>query len=380
MDYLYMKKKRIIVISSLSRSLVNFRLDLLKNLINQGYDVIALAPDQNETVIDTLNSIGVSFRTFSLERTGFSFISDMKTVRSLRKLYLELQPTYIFAYTAKPVIYGNLAKLGLNIPSLSWITGLGFYGLDSNGLKDKVAKSIMTLLYKVAFKRNDIILFQNIDDVDFFKKKKILKKQRYRVTPGSGINLDTYSYSEPTTDIVKFIFVGRLIKSKGIRLFIEAAKILKTRYDKVEFIVAGGLDLENPDAIQKEEIELLKEKNTIRYLGYVDNVIDLVKKSSVFVLPSTYREGVPRSILEALSTGRPIITTDNVGCRETVVKDYNGVLIKKDDLVELVSAMCFFCDNRSLIIEYGKNSRKMAENKFDVKIVNNIVSECLKSL
>src|SRR5690606_3145686 len=132
-----------------------------------------------------------------------------------------------------------------------------------------------TLLYKVAFKRNDIILFQNIDDVDFFKKKKILKKQRYRVTPGSGINLDTYSYSEPTTDIVKFIFVGRLIKSKGIRLFIEAAKILKTRYDKVEFIVAGGLDLENPDAIQKEEIELLKEKNTIRYLGYVDNVIDL---------------------------------------------------------------------------------------------------------
>src|SRR5690606_34273733 len=109
----------------------------------------------------------------------------------------------------------------------------------------------------------------------------------------------------------------------------EAAKILKTRYDKVEFIVAGGLDLENPDAIQKEEIELLKEKNTIRYLGYVDNVIDLVKKSSVFVLPSTYREGVPRSILESLSTGATIITTDYVGCRETVVKDYNVVLIKR---------------------------------------------------
>ncbi|RZF58886.1 glycosyltransferase family 4 protein [Sphingobacterium corticibacterium] len=373
-------KKKIIVISSLTMSLVNFRLDLLRNLVEDGYDVLALGPDTDERSIEILKNIDVRFRTFVLERTGFNPIRDIKTIRHLKRIYKEEKPNFILPYTVKPVIYGNFAKIGTQIKSLNWITGLGFYGLESRNWKDRISKIIMTYLYRLSFSKNDIIVFQNNDDVEFFKEKGILKQNRYRITPGSGINLEKFTSSVPDTSLVKFIFVGRLIEAKGIRLFIRAAEILKDQFPDVEFIVIGGLDEGNPNAIQKEEIDILMQKGIVAYLGHVDNVIEHVRDSSVFVLPSMYREGVPRSILEALSSGRAIITTDNVGCRETVLKDYNGVLIPRNSIEDLISAMTFFCNNRNKIIEYGENSRKLAEDKFDVSIVNRIMLNSLKAL
>lgn len=372
--------KKVLVISSLSMSLVNFRLDLLKDLIVEGFEVVALGPDKDDKTIKLLYSIGVRFRTYTLERTGFNPIRDIKTIKELKKIYKEERPDYILPYTVKPVIYSNLAKRGSNIKSLNWITGLGFYGLESKTFRDKISKSIMTFLYKLSFKKNDIVVFQNNDDLMYFKDKGILKQHKYKITPGSGINLSKYTYSTPPIKIVRFIFVGRLIEAKGIRVFIKAAEFLKDKYNNIEFFVAGGLDEGNPNAIQKEEIDLLMQKGIVNYVGHVNNVIDYVKDSSVFVLPSMYREGIPRSILEALSLGRAIITTDNVGCRETVVKDYNGVLVEKNNVSDLIKAMEFFCENKGLIVEYGKNSRQFAEDKFDVNIVNKIIIDSLKEL
>lgn len=375
-----MGRKKIIVISSLSMSLVNFRFDLLKYLVEKGYEVVALGPDNDDETIEILNSIGVRFRTYTLERTGFNPIKDIKTVKHLRNIYKKEKPDYILPYTVKPVIYSNLAKIGLPIKSLNWITGLGFYGLESKSLKDKISKSIMTALYKLSFKKADIIVFQNNDDIDFFKEKGILKQNKYTITPGSGININKYIYSTPPTDTVSFIFVGRLIEAKGIRVFIKAAEDLKNKYKNIEFIVVGGLDEQNPNAIQKDEIDVLMQNGIVNYVGHVNNVIDYVKDSSVFVLPSMYREGVPRSILEALSLGRAIITTDNVGCRETVIKDYNGILIEKNNASDLIQAMEFFYHNKEAIIEYGINSRQLAKDKFDVTIVNKIMIDSLKEL
>lgn len=373
-------RKKIIVISSLSRSLVNFRIDLLKKLIEQDYEVVGLGPDEDEETIKTLGKIGVRFQSYFLERTGFNPIKDVQTILDLKKIYKEEKPDYILPYTVKPVIYGNLAKKGTNIQSLNWITGLGFFGLESKTFQDRVSKFVMTALYKFGFKKKDIILFQNTDDLEFFKNKKILRENRFRITPGSGINLEKYSCSDPNTNPVKFVFVGRLIEAKGIRVFIEAAEIFKNKFPDVRFLIIGGLDEGNPFAIQREEINILSEQGIVEFIGHVDNVIDYIRDSSVFVLPSVYREGIPRSILEALSIGRPIITTDNVGCRETVVKDYNGILIEKNNVIELVKAMEFFYHNRESIIEYGKNSRKLAEAKFDVSIVNKIILESLNEL
>lgn len=372
--------KKIIVISSLSSSLVNFRIDLLKELVKKGYNVLALGPDKDENTIKVLDSIGVRFMTFSLERNGFNPGKDIKTIKDLREIYKKEKPDYILPYTVKPVIYSNLAKKGLNVKSLNWITGLGFYGLESKTFKDKISKFVMTCLYKLSFSKDDVIVFQNNDDIEFFKRKSILKRNKYKITPGSGINIGKYAYSSPPADIIKFIFVGRLIEAKGIRIFIKAAETLKNKYKDIEFIVAGGLDEGNPDAIQQAEINSLMEKGVVNYVGHVNNVIDYVKDSSVFVLPSMYREGIPRSILEALSLGRAVITTDNVGCRETVIKDYNGILIKKNNVSELIKSMEFFWENKGLIVEYGKNSRQFAEDKFDVNIVNKIIIDSLKEL
>lgn len=372
-------KKKILVIGSSTLSLVNFRLDLLIELINNGYEVHALGPDFDKNSIKILQENSIIFNQYYLSRHGFNPVKDIRTIYSLRFIYNKIKPDYVLPYTVKPVIYSNIAKYGLKINSLNWITGLGYYGLQSTSFREQISKQVITLLYKLSFNSKDILVFQNKEDIDFFSKKGILKKNKYYLTPGSGINLNSFPFSVPDSTHVKFIFVGRLIEPKGIRLFMDAAKTIKGLFTNVEFVVAGGLDTTNPKAVNKRDLELLINDGIINYVGNVNNIIDYVSASSVFVLPSIYREGVPRSILEALSIGRAIITTDNVGCRETVINNYNGVLIKKNSLDDLIDAMKFFCENKDLIIKYGKNSRSLAIEKFDVKIVNKIIINALES-
>lgn len=372
--------KKIIVISSFTESLVNFRLDLLLFLKKEGYDVYALGPDKDIKTIATLKSIGVTFKSFYLKRNGFNPLEDLKSISDLRRIFKEIQPDYILPYTIKPVIYSNIAKKGLPIKSINWITGVGFYGNPSKSLKEKLVKQIITLQYQFGLSNRDIFVFQNTDDLQLFKEKGIIGHCKTFITPGSGINLTRFVHIEPIKEIISFLFVGRLIKEKGVHIFIEAAKRIKVNYPNIKFIIVGGLDITNPNSISQEEIDELKALNLVEFTGNVNNVIDYINQSSVFVLPSMYREGVPRSILEALAVGRPIITTDNVGCRETIIKDYNGILVKKNSVDELVEAMQFFCDNPEKIIEYGINSRKFAEDKFDVKIVNNIIKKAIENV
>lgn len=373
-------KNKIIIISSLTRSLVNFRYDLLNFLVQEDYEVIALGPDDDKDTIKILNSIGVECRKFYLKRNGFNPLEDLKSIYDLRTIFKELQPDYILPYTIKPVIYANLAKRGLPIKSLSWITGVGFYGNPSNNFKESFIKSIITKQYQFGTTKDDVFIFQNEDDLALFKEKNIIKDHKTYLTPGSGINLDFFKHTAPSIKPLTFIFVGRLIKEKGVHVFIEAAKEIKQKFTGVKFTVVGGLDVTNPNSISQQEIDLLKETKIVEFTGKVNNVIDYINQSSVFVLPSMYREGVPRSILEALSVGRAIITTDNVGCRETVIKDYNGILVQKNSVEELVNAMCFFCNNPDIVIEYGNNSRQFAENKFDVKIVNTIIKNAIENV
>lgn len=369
--------KKIIVISSFTESLVNFRLDLLLFLKKEGYDVYALGPDQESNTMNILQSIGVTFKQFYLKRNGFNPLEDLKSIKNLHEIFKEIKPDYILPYTIKPVIYSNIAKKGLPIKSINWITGVGFYGNPSNSIKEKLVKQIITFQYKFGISKNDILVFQNTDDLQLFKDKGIVHNHKTFITPGSGINLERFSQTEPNYNPISFLFVGRLIKEKGVHIFIEAAKRIKLIHPNVKFIVVGGLDVTNPNSITQKEIDGLKTLNLVEFTGNVNNVIDYINKSSVFVLPSMYREGIPRSILEALAVGRAIITTNNVGCKETVVKDYNGVLVEKNSVDNLVDAFDFFCKNPEKILEFGNNSRQLASDKFDVLIVNNIIKEAI---
>jgi|SRR5690554_4114388 len=371
--------KKIVIVSSYSESLIIFRKDLMQSLIDNGYEVYALGPDKDEKIFSKLREIGVTPLSYFLNRKGLNPFSDIKSIWQIRKILKRINPDFVLPYTAKPVIYSNLAKKGLSIYSINWITGLGFYAMPSRDLIRKMAKKFITLLYRISLDQKDKLVFQNLDDLELFRAKKIITKHPFVITPGSGVNLSQFDFSVPDRESLKFLFVGRLIKSKGIELFLEAAAVVKAEYKHAQFIVVGWIDQESSDRISQETVDRYKENGIVEFTGKINNVDEYIKESSVFVLPSMYREGVPRSILEALSVGRAVITTDNVGCRETVVKDYNGILIEKNNATQLAEAMRFFCKNPNKIIEYGKNSRSLAESKFDVKLVNEIIINAINS-
>ncbi len=366
-----MSNKNILIVSSLDRSLIGFRGDLIRDLIKEGYNVYTASPDLTEPIAEQLKEYGATPLQYDLTRAGISPLGDIKSINQLQKIMADNDIHLVFPYTIKPVIYASMAANRLNIPVISLITGLGFT-FTGVSTKAKVLQKVAEFLYKRSIKKNKMVIFQNKDDQALFKKLGLLElNQKTAVVDGSGVNLNRYSFrvNEKKEPNAKFIFVARLIKEKGIHLFINAAKELKKEFPQAQFHVVGAPD-QSPSSIPIEELNTLDQNGTINYHGRVSNIPELLYESDVFVLPSYYREGVPRSILEALSVGLPIITTDTPGCRETILPDKNGILIHPNQQEELTYAMRFFLENPTKIKEMGLESRNLAQNKFDVKIIN----------
>ena len=366
-----MHKKNILVVCSLDRSLIGFRGDFIKDLINKGYKVFTASPDLTEPIAEQLREFGATPLQYDLNRAGISPLGDIRSINQLQNIMSKHDIDLVFPYTIKPVIYASMAANRLGIPVISLITGLGFT-FTGVSAKAKILQKVAEFLYKRSIKKNKMVIFQNKDDQALFRQLRLLgDNQKSTVVDGSGVNLNRYPYrvNEKKDSNIKFIFVARLIKEKGIHLFINAAKQLKKEFEQAEFHVVGAPD-KSPSSIQIEDLNELNRNGTIVYHGRVNNIPDLLHNSDVFVLPTYYREGVPRSILEALSVGLPIITTDTPGCKETIVENKNGVLINPNNQEELKSAIRFFLENPSKIKEMGLESRNLAQNKFDVTIIN----------
>jgi glycosyltransferase involved in cell wall biosynthesis len=353
----------------------------MKDLQKQGYKIYGFGPHDDKLSLELLIKNNIEFIKYPLNRNTLNPIGDLKTIKFIRQKVKEISPDFIVPYTIKPVLYSNLAIKSLDVKSISLITGLGFYALPSVNVKEKIAKAIITFLYKLGTTKKVIFAFQNTDDIDFFKEKGILKtNMKWCITPGSGIDLNKFGYSEPVTNPISFLFIGRLLKSKGIALLLNSAEILKQKHPNIIFNIVGMPDPLNADSVNEDKLKEFHDQNIINYIGEVDNVVPYFNKSSVFVLPSYYREGVPRTLLEALAKGKPIITTDHVGCRETVVNNENGFLIKPKSENQLTKALEKFINNPDLITKFSPKSRDLAEQKFDVKIVNEILINQLNSL
>ncbi|RCT54262.1 glycosyltransferase family 4 protein [Winogradskyella sp. KYW1333] len=373
-----MKKKRILIVASLSQSLINFRGDFIKSLIHSGYDVYALAPRHLDKVKDKLIEFGAKPLDFNLNRTGLNPIKDIQTIRELKSIMKDNKIDLVFPYTVKPVIYSSIAANQLGIPVISLITGLGF-AFTGLTRKARVLQQLNETLYKLSIRKNKIVVFQNRDDYQLFLDRKILKKNnKVAFVSGSGVNLNQFKFRKNKIDSnkISFLLVSRLIKEKGIALFLNAAKVLKEKYPESEYHVIGATD-KSPSSIKEEELKNLHEQGIIVYYGKQNNIPEHLYNRDVFVLPTYYREGVPRSILEALSVGLPIITTYTPGCKETVKKDYNGILIKPQNIDALINAMEYFLINSDKIEEMGINSRNYAEERFDVNIVNSDIIELI---
>lgn len=365
-----MGKKRILLIASFDGSLIRFRGDFIRSLVSQGYEVFGAAPSFTDINATQLKELGATPLEFNLQRTGLNPLKDLKSIKELEQIIKKNNINLVFPYTVKPVIYGSIAANRCKVPVVSLITGLGytFTGLST---KAKLLQKFNETLYKFSIRKNKVIVFQNKDDYQLLLDRKVIsKQQKVDFVSGSGINLDQFSFKEKRpTEKVKFLFIARLIKEKGVALYIEAAKTLKKKYPKSEFHLVGAPET-SPTAISLDVLNKEHEVGNIIYHGKKLIVDEDFHNTDVFVLPSYYREGLPRTSLEACACGSPIITTDSVGCRESVKDGVNGFLIEPQNLNALINPMEYFITHPEKIKEMGINSRKYAEERFDVNIIN----------
>jgi len=368
---------RIVVIGGLARSLVNFRGPLLKEMVERGHEVFACAPDAPEEVRSQLSQIGATYREVPIARAGLNPFRDIGTGLALFRLFRSLQPDAVLAYTAKPVIWGCIAaRLARVQSSYAMITGLGYAFMDGGSPKQRMVQRIVCGLYRTALARSKAVFFQNPDDMAEFQKRGLVKKSNQSLLiNGSGVDTDYFSPT-PLPENPTFLLMARLIGDKGIREYREAARRVRAKYPRTRFLLAGGYD-ENPAAISREEIRRWQEQGDIEYLGKLEDVRPAIAQSRVYVLPSYYREGTPRTILEAMSAGRPVITTDAPGCRETVVHGENGFLVPVKDADALAEAMEKFIQKPDLAESMGRESRRIAEEKYDVHKVNRVIMEAM---
>ncbi|REG86111.1 glycosyltransferase family 4 protein [Winogradskyella sediminis] len=374
-----MDKKRILLIASLSGSLINFRGDFIKSMVDQGFQVFAAAPEHPVDIQTKLKELGAIPVEFNLNRTGLNPIKDLQSIKELKALIKKHHIDLVFPYTVKPVIYGSIAANQCNVPVISLITGLG-YAFTGLSTKARLLQRFNETLYKLSIRKNKVIVFQNKDDYQLFLDRKIISKnQKVAFVSGSGVNLNRFSFKEKQpSEHVSFLLVARLIKEKGIAFYMDAAKILKAKYPKTEFHLIGSPET-SPSAISVDELNTLHKDGIIVFHGEQSNISEHLHNNDIFVLPSYYREGLPRTTLEACACGNPIITTDSVGCRESVKEGVNGFLIQPQNLEALIKPMEFFITHPEKIKEMGRNSRTYAEERFDVTIINNDLLQLIKA-
>jgi glycosyltransferase involved in cell wall biosynthesis len=361
---------KISIISNFAWSLLNFRGPLLVEMVGRGHDVSAFAPDHDEGTRAWLRDRGIVPVDFDLARTGMNPFKDAASLLELRHLLRLHKPDVTLGYYIKPVIYGTIAAWLARVPRrYAMIEGLGFaftHGPDI-GWRKALLQRVVSVLYRAALRRADKVMFLNPDDRAEFQRKGLVSADQAALLGGIGVDLHEWSYAEPPSKPVCFIMVGRLLRDKGVREFVDAARIVRERHPAARFLLIGGHD-SNPAAIPLADAQAWVDEGLIEWPGHVP-VRDWLAQGSVFVLPS-YREGVPRSTQEAMAMGLPVVTTDVPGCRETVVEGRNGFLVPVRDAVALAEAMRYFLDRPERIVPMGVESRKLAEEHFDVNKQN----------
>lgn len=367
---------KILVVGGTARSLINFRGSLLKAMVGAGHEVLAASGGASDQIVTDLRVLGVRYFPLPLERAGLNPWTDFQTFRALRGLIQQEKPQRILAYTVKPVIYGNLAARGSRLTHVySMITGLG-YSFGAHNLRQRIIGEWVQTLYRVALKKASGVFFQNPDDRNEFLGRNLCPPDiPITLINGSGVDLDWF-VPQPLPPQRCFLLIARLLADKGVREYVAAARALKTLYPHTHFRIAGSID-SNPLSITQREVDSWQSEGTVEYLGTLADVRPALADTLVYVLPS-YREGTPRTVLEAMAMGRPIITTDAPGCRETVVDGVNGFLVPVKNVEALIVAMRKFIDAPELASKMGKSSLKIAREKYNVHQVNAAIMEGMR--
>ncbi|MHB8972332.1 MAG: glycosyltransferase family 4 protein [Pirellulaceae bacterium] len=378
---------RIVIIGGVSRSLTIFRGPLIQAIRDMGHEVVACAGESNEVTVQTLREWGVKFFPLRLARAGMSPYADLCAFRELFEIMRKTSPDIVLAYTIKPVIWGGLAARLAGVPIIySLVTGLGYAFMETGDARQRLAAKMATSLYRRSLRYSRSVFFQNPDDMQEFISRGLVRQRQCVVVNGSGVDIEHYALVPLPTQPV-FLLIGRLLADKGVREYVEAAYMLRAEGISHAAILVGATD-PNPASVKEREIAEWAREGIVDYRGPLDDVRPVLAECSVYVLPS-YREGTPRTVLEAMSMGRPIITTDAPGCRETIrltakgveqqvkgeltMEGENGYMVRPRNAAAVAAAMRMFLDDPHLITRMGRRSREIAKEKYDVHKVNEVI-------
>lgn len=365
---------KIAVLSSHTPSLFWFRMDMMKEFLSRGHQVFAIGNESEGLWKEKFADNGIIYKSIDVQRNGVNPANDLKTLGSIKKVLKEIMPEKIFTYQAKTVIYGGIAANRLGITEVyPLIAGMGSVFLKDDA-KTKAIRKVLINEYRLGMKRCPVVFFQNKDDESIFRKNKIIDKQKVVRINGSGVNIERFHVT-PQPERFAFLCISRLIKDKGIYEYLEASRIVKKKYPNARFLLVGPFD-SNPSAITKEELQEFVDDGTIEYFGEQEDVTPYLSMSNVYVLPS-YREGMPKTNLEAMACGRAVITTNVPGCKETVVEGKNGFLIPSKDVDALAEKMEYFIKHPDIAETMGLAGRKMVEDIFDVRKVNKEICDAM---
>jgi glycosyltransferase involved in cell wall biosynthesis len=366
---------RIVISASNGKSLVNFRGSLIREMIHRGHEVICTSIEPLDDMKDEINKLGAKYHCIPGTRTDINIFSNIKMIVNFIRAYRVLKPDLCFLYMSKPVVFGGLAAIICRIRHIVvFVTGLEvvFY---SNGIKNIILRIILIIFFKIVHRKCDSVFFMSHDDYTKMLRWKVVKKDQAILVNGSGVNMEHFTRKDmPEADTV--CMTARLLWSKGIREYAQAAEIVRIKYPWVNFLLVGGLD-ENPEALSEQELEAIIKKGYVHYYGYTEDVRPYLEECSIFVLPS-YHEGNGRSIVEAEAVGRPVITTTAPGCCETVIDGYNGFLIPPKDGKALADKIILLLENKKMKMNMAEYSYQLCCEKYDVRLINQVFIENMK--
>ncbi len=355
---------KLLVISPKNRTVYNFRGELISSIVSFGHDVTVTGPDRTDE--EKIKSLGAKFIDIPLDKDSINPLKDIKYANSLKKLIKDTKPDIVFCYTVKPIIYGTYAAKKCGVKKIvPMLTGVG-YVFNSPSMKAKLLRGLVSFLYKKSFKNIEKIIFQNPDDMSLFEQMGLVKHENAVLVNGSGVNMEKFC-KKPVPDKIVFFMLARLMVSKGVMEYLQACEIVKKKFPEVEFWLLG--DEGKTDTVSLKKISPYIENGTIKHFHECEDVVPYYHGCSVFVLPS-YGEGTPRCVLEAMSCGRAIITTDAPGCRETVIDGVNGFFVPVKDAQAIADKMIKFIKEPHLIEQMGNASYEYCKEKFEVEKVN----------
>ncbi len=365
--------RSIALITSGAQTVANFRGPLIRRLVADGVRVWSLAPDYDAESRAAVAALGAEPVDVSLDRTGMHPLRDMADAVRLRSLLRRLRPEAVLCSFVKPVIYGTLAAAAAGVPRrVAMLEGLGYAYNEADGragLKRRLVRGVLDTLFRAAFRAADRVVFLNDEDLALMVRGGVLPAAKAVNIGAIGVDLDQFAPLPPHDGPVTFTLLARLLREKGVEEFVAAARILKRVAPDVRFVLLGALDA-NPTGLSEVEVRAWVAEGAVQWPGHVADVRPWIAASSAIVLPSYYREGVPRSLQEAAAMARAIVTTDNVGCRDTVEEGINGFLVPVRNPEALAAALMRFVEEPGLAARMGRASRELAERRFDARVAN----------